>query len=80
MTMEIKMTQFYCGFRNGNVDWQPGETHEIDEEAGQDLIERGYAVEVKPEMKTAAAVEQLTPAGKAATQTAQIMKANRGKK
>lgn len=75
--MQIKMTQFYCGFRNNNEDWLKDSVHEVDAETGGDLVERGFAVEVKPAMKQAEAVEQMTPAGRASLETARLMRAKR---
>lgn len=52
--MKIKMLDHYHGKLNGQVHWYKGEEHEIDDDAGAELIARGRAYEVA-ERKTRAA-------------------------
>jgi hypothetical protein len=49
--MKIKMLEFYHGQLNGSVGWHKDEQHTVNNEAGKELIERGYAVEVKTRPK-----------------------------
>jgi hypothetical protein len=51
MTMKIKMIAFYHGQLNGSVRWFEGEEHEVETRAGKQLVERGYAVQVKTRPK-----------------------------
>lgn len=85
---QIEMLQHYCGFRNGNADWLPGEIHEVDDDTAADLIERKYAKErTVAEQLTAdpATTKKLeapepTPAGKASQETTDLMTTRRRNK
>jgi hypothetical protein len=49
--MKLKMLEFYHGQLNGDQNWRQGETHTVKDEVGKQLVERGYAVEVKTRPK-----------------------------
>jgi hypothetical protein len=49
--MKIRMVQFYHGQLNGDERWHRDTEHTVKDEAGKQLIERGYAVEVKTRPK-----------------------------
>ena len=48
------MLDFYHGQLNGNVHWYKDEVHDVSSDAGDKLIERGKAVEVKAKTKVVA--------------------------
>jgi hypothetical protein len=52
MTMKIRMVAFYHGQLNGDVRWNEGEKYDVEDKAGKQLVERGYAVEVKTRPKS----------------------------
>jgi hypothetical protein len=49
--MKIRMIAFYHGQLNGDVRWHKDESHTVETGPGKQLIERGYAVQVKTRPK-----------------------------
>ena len=64
--MIIKVTKFFHGVESGNLAWEKDTEHTVSDKIGQDLIDRGRAVEVVPKKTRAAeAAAKVTAAKKA---------------